>query len=135
MANEFDRRDGAVSDHLHPNVYKVIIVLGLWPVLSIWGFIGGGHTGLALGVASAFILIALALPLILWRVTRKARASLGSDVERDNFIQWMAGEFEAHHGCVKGREAMIEVLLPIAAVSLGMTVFAIVLHLAVTTPA
>jgi hypothetical protein len=101
-------------------------------VLSIWGFVGSGYSDFALAVASAFVAMAFGLPAVLWLMNRRARRSLGDDpASHESFAQWMDGEFEAHRGRLKGSEALVEVLLPIAAVSLGMSIFAIVLHFAV----
>jgi len=132
MAANSDRDDRPTSDQLHPNVIIAIFALGLWLVASIWGFVGGGYSDLALAVASIFVLVALSLPAVLWLVTRKARDAIEEHEHgRESFAQWLAGEFEAHRGRLKASQALIEVLLPIAAVSLGMTIFAITLHFAV----
>ena len=68
------------------------------------------------------------LPITLWLATRKARAANGDAPERESFSRWLAGEVETHRGRLKGSEALIEVLLPVAAVSFSMTLFALVLH-------
>ena len=129
MAAEPDPHARPVCDRIHPAVYKVVLALGIWLVLSIWGFFGKGYTDLALAVATTFIGIALALPIILWLATRKARA--GSDdgpSSGESFSQWLAGDVDTHRCRLKGSEALIEVLLPIMAVSFGMSLFALILH-------
>ena len=46
----------------------------------------------------------------------------------EGFAAWREREFEICDTRLKGKEAAYQVLLPIAAVSLGMAVFALVLH-------
>ena len=41
---------------------------------------------------------------------------------------WLSGEFETWQGRLKGTDAAVEILLPIAAVAFGMTIFGILLH-------
>jgi hypothetical protein len=131
MAANFDPNDRPPSDQLHPKVIVAIFVLGLWLVLSIWGFVGRGYADLALAVASLFVLIALGLPGVLWLITRRARPAPDARDQRESFARWITGEFETHRGRLKASDALIEVLLPIAAVSFGMTIFALTLHFVV----
>jgi hypothetical protein len=42
---------------------------------------------------------------------------------------WVVGEFDTWTGPVKGASATAEVLLPIAAVAVGMTVLGLVFHI------
>jgi hypothetical protein len=116
------------SDQLHPWIYRTIVVLALILVLSAWGFFGGGYSGLALSVVSAFIFIAVAIPVLLWRMWRK---NSGRQTDRSRpmpFASWRSCDLEISEGRVKGVEAMVEVLLPIVAVAFGMAVLALVLH-------
>jgi hypothetical protein len=95
----------------------------------VWGFSGNEHTGLALTVVSVFVFVAVTIPVLLWRIWRK-------DTDRRPcppsqpvpFASWRARDLEICDGRVKGTQALVQVLLPIAAVALGMTVFALVLH-------
>jgi hypothetical protein len=88
------------SDRVHPAVYWVIVGLAGWLVLSVWGFLGSGYAGLALAVVTIFIVIAVTL--------------------------WLAHEFDVDAGRMKATVAAMEILLPIAAVAFGMTIFALV---------
>jgi hypothetical protein len=96
-------------------------------ILSVWGFAGRGYSGLALTVVTLFILIATAIPLLLWRIWRN-NAARQKDADPPSFAAWQARNFEICDGTLKGRDAAVQVLLPIAAVSLGMALFAVVLH-------
>jgi hypothetical protein len=119
-------RDQTGSDQLHPFVYLAIIGLALWFVLSVWGFASDGYTDYLLAVVSGFVVIAVAIPLVLSRIARKRP---NKPEERTKSLgDWAAGEFNTWQGRVKGTNAAIEILLPIAAVAFGMTAFGIVLH-------
>jgi hypothetical protein len=125
MGSGDDRRDGPVSDRLHPLVYMAIVGLALWFVLSVWGFATDGYTDYLLAVVSCFIFIAVALPYALWRVWRKAQSD---GVDRTPFHEWASGEFDTWQDRVTGANAAIQILLPLAAVAFGMTAFGIVLY-------
>ena len=117
------------SDKLHPWIYRTIVALALILVLSAWGFFGGGYSGLALAVVSIFIFIAIAIPVLLWWIWRKNAVRQRDRSEPMPFASWWSCDLEIQEGRVKGVEAMVEVLLPIAAVAVGMALFALVLHL------
>ena len=125
MTKTSDRRNAATSDQLHPWIYRMIVGLVLVLILSVWGFVGPGYSGLALAVVSIFIFIAVAIPIILWRIWRN---HLADPDEAESFAAWQARDFEICDGRLKGADAALQVLLPIAAVSLGMAVFAFVLY-------
>ena len=128
MSREVIRRNRRVSDHLHPFVYMAIVGLALWLVLSVWGFAGGGYTDFLLAVVSGFVFIAVALPYTLWRVWRKNQGPDAARENRESFRDWASGEFDTWQGRLKGANAAVEILLPIAAVAFGMTAFGIVWH-------
>jgi hypothetical protein len=118
-----------VSDRLHPIVYATVIGLALWLVLSVWGFAADGPTDYLLVIVSGFIFIFAMIPLTLWRMSaRHPKTPPETDERPQTFREWAAGEFDTWQDHVKGANAAIEVLLPIAAVAFGMTAFAIVLH-------
>ena len=74
MSKTADRREAATSEQLHPWIYRTIVGLVLVLILSVWGFVGPGYSGLALAVVSIFIFIAVAIPIILWRIWRNHAA-------------------------------------------------------------
>jgi hypothetical protein len=130
MSSDFHRRERPVSDRLHPVVYMAIVGLALWFVVSVWGFATDGYTDYLLAVVSGFILIAVTLLYVLWRVWRKAQgpdAARGT-VRQEEFQQWVSGEFDTWQDRVTGANAAVQILLPLAAVAFGMTAFGIVLH-------
>ena len=125
MSKTADRREAATSEQLHPWIYRMIVGLVLVLILSVWGFVGPGYSGLALAVVSIFIFIAVAIPIILWRIWRNHSADPD---EAESFAAWQERDFEICDGRLKGADAALQVLLPIAAVSIGMAVFALVLY-------
>ncbi|MFZ5789091.1 MAG: hypothetical protein ACOY3L_00180 [Pseudomonadota bacterium] len=138
MAKNVSRSNRPRSDRLHPLIYKVIVGLALWTILAAWGFFGDrGYTGLALAVVTGFFMIAMALPSLLWRTWRNNRASVspaqgGAPDAVRSFRDWLFGDVETWQGRLEGWDAAVAVLLPIAAVAIGMTAFAIVLHFTAT---
>jgi len=123
-------RRSAVS-RLHPLVYKTIAALAFLFVAAAWGFAGSRYTGYLLAVVSGFFLLAVALPWVLWRIW--SRRSQGNDGEnaQSRLRFWSNSDFETWTGKMRGRAALVEALLPIAAVALGMIAFAVALHIAV----
>jgi hypothetical protein len=119
-----------VTRRLHPRVYALMIGLALWLVLSVWLFAGNGVADYLLAIVSGFIVIAVALPFILSRVTRIEDATV--DDEPQSFRDWSAADFDTWQGRLSGAQAATQILLPIAAVAVavGMTVFGIALHVA-----
>jgi hypothetical protein len=119
-----------ISDGLHPDVYLAMAALAGWYALSAWaGFGGGSYADYLLVVMTGFLVISVALPAIVGHVWR--RHDLRAHATIDSFADWIAGEFDLGQGNrVAAKNALIEILLPLAAVAFGMTAFAIVALLA-----
>jgi hypothetical protein len=100
----------------------------LWYVLSAWDLFGEGDTGLLLAVVSGFFVMATAIPCALWLIWRKHRRSGAEGDESISLRDWASGSFEIWQDRLKGANAIVEILLPIAAVALGMTALGIVFH-------
>ena len=104
-------------DRLHPRVWATIVGLTLWLVISAWLFFStGAYATVVLSVVTGFLIMAVGLPLILSRVGRS-----GTQQHAARFHDWELGEFETWQSHLEGREAAVQVLLPIAAAALGMT--------------
>ena len=119
---------------LHPVIYLAIITLAGWFVLSIWGFAGNGRIDYLLAVVTGFVFVAVVIPCILWRMASKrvAKSAREEDANKArSFRDWAARDFTTWQDNVKGVNAAIEILSPIAAVAFGMTAFAVVFHLSV----
>jgi hypothetical protein len=129
MGKSIARRNEAISDHLHPIVYLAITGLALWLVLSVWVlFDSAPYAGLIDTVVTGFLLIAVAIPLVLWRVWRR-HGAVEDIYHAPRLRDWAAGEFDTSTGKLRAWDAGMQILLPIAAVAFGMTAFGIVLYL------
>ena len=54
-----------IRDGLHPLVYRSIIGLTLWLVLSIWAFFStGAYVGLTLAMITVFFAVVVAIPVV-----------------------------------------------------------------------
>jgi hypothetical protein len=116
--------------NLHPAVYMALVGLTLWLGLAIWGFGYDGQTDYLLAIVNGFLFIAVAIPATLALMAYRQRnsderKSSGGD---GSLREWMTGDFDTWQDRVKGRNAAVEVLLPMAAIAIGMTAFAIVLY-------
>jgi hypothetical protein len=131
MSREIVGRHRPVTGRLHPVVYLAMVGLALWLIVSVWGFAADAQTDYLLVVVSGFFVIAVVLPSLLWLVWRKNQSaqSLRENETHESFRAWAAGDFDTWQGRLKGREAAVQILLPLAVVAFGMTAFAIVLHL------
>jgi len=123
-----DRR--FVSKRIHPAIYIAMIALVLWLIVSVWEFAGGGYVDYLLAIVSGFFLMVLAMIYALWRTWRKQQAPGVSLSTPKSFRRWASDELDTWQDRVKGINAAIEILLPIAAVAFGMTAFGLVLHFA-----
>src|SRR5262249_26202934 len=79
-------------------------------------------------VVTGLFIIAIAIPALLW-LTWRRNADGARDDSHPSFRDWAVGEFDTLTGPVKGANATAEVLLPIAAVAVGMTVLGLVFHI------
>lgn len=73
MANTLPvRYSPPATDELHPWVYRAIIGLTIWLVLSLWVlFSRGTYEGLTLSVITLFFLILVGIPVLLWLTWRR----------------------------------------------------------------
>jgi hypothetical protein len=122
------------TDELHPRIYSAVVGLTIWFVLSVWLlFSRGSYEGLTLAVITLFFSVLVGIPLILWLTWRRNAAPHEQNGDTAPFGEWSANTFETWTGDLSGRHASIQILLPIAAVAIGMTVFGLVFMLAVPT--
>src|SRR5712691_4580844 len=110
---------------VHPLLYRMIIGLtALWIVVA-WGFFAGrGYASLVVAVVTFIGIIAIVLPAELLRIRRNHR-NVRNELEQNlqptfgSFRRWLARDFNTREGRLKGLEAAVEILLPIAAASIG----------------
>ena len=122
-----------VTAWLHPSVYTALMGLALWFVIAVWSFAGAGETDYLLFIVSGFVFVAVALPFILSRVRRAHDVSNGGATRDDHkprsFRDWTRCDFDTWQGRLSGTEAVMQILLPIAAAALGMTAIGIVFYI------
>jgi hypothetical protein len=114
---------------VHPVLYRIIIGLtAVWVVVA-WGFFaGGGYASFVVAVVTFIGITAVVLPAELLRIRRKHR-NVGNGVEQNlqptfsSFRRWLARDFNTPGGRLKGIDAAVEILLPIAVASIGGLLF------------
>jgi hypothetical protein len=79
-------------------------------------------------VISALIFFAVLIATAAWWTWRRHQSRPAAQQDAESFRDWESEEFVTWQDRMTGRAAAIQVLLPLAAVSLGMTVFAILAH-------
>jgi hypothetical protein len=128
----------APSNQLHPVVHVAAAALLIWFVAAAWLLFGGsGYIELALAVIGVLVFMVIAIPAMLWRV-RETSSNTDSTVSNGNDFTgqtqplglWLQGEFMTYSGREKSSAAVVEMLLPIAAVAFGITALGIVFDLA-----
>jgi len=124
------------NDELHPLVYRSLIGLTIWLVLSVWLlFNRGPQVGLNLAIITLFFVVLLGIPIMLWLAWRhSADADETRSHAEPSFRDWAKHEFVIWQGALSGKEAMMQILLPIAAVAFGMTIFGLVFYFDVPHP-
>jgi hypothetical protein len=126
------RRNWARTDELHPRIYASVVGLTIWLVLSVWVlFSRGSYIGLTLSVITLFFTVLVGIPVLLWLTWRHNAAPHEQNGNTAPFGEWATKSFETWTGGLSGREASIQILLPIAAVAIGMTVFGLAFMFAV----
>jgi hypothetical protein len=119
-----------IHDGLHPLVYRTMIALIVWLVLSAWVFFdSGAYVGLTLAMITVFFAVITAIPLLIWKTWQHNAPPAETRPEDETFREWRSDEFATSTGTLSGREAAMQILLPIAAVSIGMFIFGLVFYL------
>ena len=118
-----------VSRRLHPFVYKAVIGLALWFALAAWVFFGTADTELMLAIVTLFIVVAIGIPYILSaQIGQREAESDPGRPDQQRFGDWLSGEFDTAQGRLKAGNAAVEIILPVAAVAVGITALGVILH-------
>ena len=126
MSQDLVAHNKPVFDHLHPRIYAAAIGLVAWYALSAWIlFDRQDDIGLPLAMISVLFLVAVLVPLALSLVWRKYRGDQRHP-EKLSLADWCAGDFSVWGARVRGTDAAINLLLPLAAVAFGLTAIGIV---------
>ncbi|MGY8661449.1 hypothetical protein Q3C01_03670 [Bradyrhizobium sp. UFLA05-109] len=116
-----------VFDQLHPKIYGAAVALIAWFALMAWVlFDRSSDVSLSLGFVTLLFVVAVGLPWILSRLWRKHRMSNEPPLGRTSLHDWEAGDFVVWGAKLHGTHAAIDVLLPLMAVSFGLTAIGIV---------
>ncbi len=126
MTDPARQHEQPVHEELHPAVYKAVVGFTVWLVLSIWALFSGAYFGLMEAVITLFFVVLVGIPTLLWLSWRHNAEDKNNDSE--TFNEWLVHSFKSATGTVSGREATVQILLPIAAVSFGMTIFGLVYY-------
>ena len=113
-----------VTAWLHPRVYTVLIVLTAWFAVAVWSFVGVGLVDYLLVIVSGFIFVTMALILILSRVGRTDNPADKPPPLRE----WARWDYETSAGRLPGAQAATQILLPIVAAAVGMTVIGLIFY-------
>jgi hypothetical protein len=124
-----DNRQRPAATHLHPFVYAALLGFVSWLVIAVWGFARDGLTDYLMVIVSGFIVLFATIPATLFLMVQSQRTTDQDGARnQESFRDWAAGEFSTWQDRVKGANAAVEILLPIAALAVGMTAFAVVAH-------
>jgi hypothetical protein len=126
MSTELVAHNRPVFDQLHPRIYALAIGLVAWFALSAWIlFDRQDDTALPLTMVSVLFFVAVMIPVALAFVWRRHGVP-DPHPERTSFRDWRAGDFAVWGSRVRGTDAAINMLLPLAAVAFGLTAIGIV---------
>jgi hypothetical protein len=114
-------------DQLHPKIYGAAAGLVAWFALMAWVlFDRNSDISLSLGFVTLLFVVAVGLPWILSRLWHNHRMSNEPQQEHMSLRDWEAGDFVVWGATLHGTHAAIDVLLPLMAVSFGLTAIGIV---------
>ena len=128
MSRELVAYNRPVFDHLHPKIYGAAVGLVAWFALMAWVlFDRSNDTSESLMFVTVLFVMAIAVPAILALAWRK----YGMPYERHHpqsatLHDWKEGDFQVWGARLHGADAAIDVLLPLMAVSFGLTAIGIV---------
>jgi hypothetical protein len=117
-----------VFDRLHPRIWGAAAGLIAWFALMAWVlFDRSGDVTLSLMFVTVLFVVAIAVPWTLSLVWRKFGRPYEEHPKPTSFHDWMDGDLAVWGARLRARDAAIDVLLPLVAVSFGLTAIGIVL--------
>jgi len=129
MNRELIAHNKPVFDELHPRVYGTAVGLIVWFTLMAWIlFDRSSDVILSLMFVTVLFVVAVGLPWTLSLIYRKFQTPYTHERQSRaiSFHDWRDGDFAVWGARLRGRDAAIDVLLPLVAVSLGLTAIGIV---------
>jgi hypothetical protein len=127
MTDHVHSHNRPIHDALHPLVYRAMMALTAWLLLSIWVLFGhGAYVGLIFAMVTLFFVIVTGIPLLIWLTWRRHADRHDTRAPNESFRDWVSHGFATWTGTLSGREAVVQIMLPLAAVSIGMSIFGLV---------
>jgi hypothetical protein len=127
MSRELVAHNRPVFDHLHPKIYGAAVGLIGWFALMAWVlFDHGGQTSLALTFMTVLFIVAVLLTWTLSQVWKRFQMPYEQHPQQPSLHDWQHGDFVVWGAKLRGSHAAIDVLLPLMAVSFGLTAIGIV---------
>lgn len=115
-----------VFEELHPRIYGAAVGLVGWFALMAWAlFDRSSDVSLSLAFVSVLFLVAVLVPWSLSLIWKKYQMPYERP-QQTSFHDWRAGDFAVWGAKLRGVHAAIDVLLPLIAVSSGLTAIGIV---------
>lgn len=128
MTQHHSHHHRRLEHDLHPSVYKVAAGFIAWYAFAAWLlFASAGYQKLDLIMVSGVMLLAIGIPLIVFFTRRHfLRTHMHIEEAAPHPLRtWLAGDFDTWQARLSAREAAVQILLPLAAVSVGITVLGI----------
>lgn len=127
MSRELVAHNKPVFDQLHPRIFGAAVGLVAWFALMAWAlFDRGGDASLSLMFVTVLFIVAVLLPWSMSLVWNKYQLPYEQHPQQTSLRDWRAGDFAVWGARLHGTHAAIDVLLPLAAVSFGLTAIGIV---------
>ena len=127
MSRELIAHNRPVFDQLHPRIWGAAAGLIAWFALMAWIlFDRSSDVTLSLMFVTVLFAVAIGLPWTLSLVWKKFQMPYEGHPKPASFHDWTDGDLAVWGARLRARDAAIDVLLPLVAVSLGLTAIGIV---------
>lgn len=127
MTRELIAHNRPVFDQLHPRIYGAAVGLIAWFALMAWVlFDRASDVSLSLMFVTVLFVVAIALPWTLSLIWRKFQLPHEERPRPTSFHDWVDGDLSVWGARLRASDAAIDVLLPLGAVSLGLTAIGVV---------
>ena len=128
MSRELIAHNRPVFDQLHPRIWSAAVGLIAWFALMAWVlFDRASDVTLSLMFITVLFAVAIAVPWTLSLVWKRFHESREEHPKPTSFHDWTDGDLAVWGARLRARDAAIDVLLPLVAVSFGLTAIGIVL--------
>jgi uncharacterized membrane protein len=88
------RHTRPIHEGLHPFVYRSMIGLTIWLVLSVWVFFDRGtYVGLTIAMITVFFVIVIAIPVLIWKTWQHNAPAEETREPTQPFDAWASQRF------------------------------------------